>query len=105
MGIGEAGRLISAVPYLFRARWRTSIYRAAEAITIFAVMTPGLFPMIHAGRMWFAYFLLPYPNQRYLWPNFKSPLVWDVFAISTYLSISTVFFILVLLPDIPPVRG
>src|SRR5216117_1105167 len=85
IGIGHAGTLISAILYLFRARWRTSIYRAAEAMTIFAVMTAGLFPLIHAGRMWFAYFLLPYPNQRYLWPNFRSPLVWDVFAISTYL--------------------
>jgi hypothetical protein len=93
IGIGHAGTLISAVLYLFRANWRTSIYRAAEAMTIFAVLTAGLFPLIHAGRMWFAYFLLPYANQRYLWPNFKSPLVWDVFAISTYLSISTVFFI------------
>jgi Ni/Fe-hydrogenase subunit HybB-like protein len=104
IGIGHAGTLISAVLYLFRARWRTSIYRAAEAMTIFAVLTAGLFPMIHAGRMWFAYFLLPYPNQRFLWPNFKSPLVWDVFAISTYLSISTVFFIVGLVPDIAAVR-
>jgi molybdopterin-containing oxidoreductase family membrane subunit len=104
IGIGHAGTLISAVLYLFRARWRTSIYRAAEAMTIFAVMTAGLFPLIHAGRMWFAYFLLPYPNQRYLWPNFKSPLVWDVFAISTYLSISTVFFIVGLVPDIAALR-
>src|SRR3989449_376877 len=93
IGIGHAGTLISAILYLFRARWRTSIYRAAEAMTIFAVMTAGLFPLIHAGRMWFAYYLLPYPNQRSLWPNFRSPLVWDVFAISTYLSISTVFFV------------
>jgi Ni/Fe-hydrogenase subunit HybB-like protein len=104
IGIGHAGTLISAVLYLFRARWRTSIYRGAEAMTIFAVMTAGLFPLIHAGRMWFAYFLLPYPNQRDLWPNFKSPLVWDVFAISTYLSISTVFFIVGLIPDIAAVR-
>jgi Ni/Fe-hydrogenase subunit HybB-like protein len=104
IGIGHAGTLISAVLYLFRARWRTSIYRGAEAMTIFAVLTAGLFPLIHAGRMWFAYFLLPYPNQRYLWPNFKSPLVWDVFAISTYLTISTVFFIVGLVPDIAAVR-
>ena len=104
IGIGHAGTLISAVLYLFRARWRTSIYRAAEAMTIFAVMTAGLFPLIHAGRMWFAYFLLPYPNQRYLWPNFRSPLVWDVFAISTYLTISTVFFIVGLVPDIAALR-
>ena len=104
IGIGHAGTLISAVLYLFRARWRTSIYRAAEAMTIFAVLTAGLFPLIHAGRMWFAYFLLPYPNQRELWPNFKSPLVWDVFAISTYLTISTVFFIVGLVPDIAALR-
>jgi Ni/Fe-hydrogenase subunit HybB-like protein len=104
IGIGHAGTLISAILYLFRARWRTSIYRAAEAMTIFAVMTAGLFPLIHAGRMWFAYFLMPYPNQRYLWPNFRSPLVWDVFAISTYLSVSTVFFIVGLVPDIAALR-
>src|SRR5205807_13113 len=104
IGIGHAGTLISAILYLFRARWRTPIYRAAEAMTIFAVLTAGLFPLIHAGRMWFAYFLLPYPNQRYLWPNFRSPLVWDVFAISTYLSISTIFFIVGLVPDIAALR-
>jgi Ni/Fe-hydrogenase subunit HybB-like protein len=104
IGIGHAGTLISAILYLFRARWRTSIFRAAEAMTIFAVMTAGLFPLIHAGRMWFAYFLLPYANQRYLWPNFRSPLVWDVFAISTYLSISTVFFIVGLIPDLAALR-
>ena len=104
IGIGHAGTLISAVLYLFRARWRTSIYRGAEAMTVFAVMTAGLFPLIHAGRMWFAYWLTPYPNQRYLWPNFKSPLVWDVFAISTYLTISVVFFIVGLVPDIAALR-
>jgi len=104
IGIGHAGTLISAVLYLFRAKWRTSIYRGAEAMTVFAVMTAGLFPLIHAGRMWFAYWLTPYPNQRYLWPNFKSPLVWDVFAISTYLTISVVFFIVGLVPDIAALR-
>ena len=71
IGIGHAGTLISAILYLFRAKWRTSIYRAAEAMTVFAVLTAGLFPLIHVGRMWFAYWLLPYPNQRFLWPNFK----------------------------------
>ena len=104
IGIGHAGTLISAVLYLFRAKWRTSIYRGAEAMTVFAVMTAGLFPLIHAGRMWFAYWLMPYPNQRYLWPNFKSPLVWDVFAISTYLTISVVFFLVGLVPDIAALR-
>ncbi len=104
IGIGHAGTLISAVLYLFRAKWRTSIYRSAEAMTVFAVMTAGLFPLIHAGRIWFAYWLTPYPNQRYLWPNFKSPLVWDVFAISTYLTISVVFFLVGLVPDIAALR-
>ena len=104
VGIGHAGTLISAILFLFRAQWRTSIYRGAEAMTVFAVMTAGLFPIIHIGRMWFAYWLLPYPNQRYLWPNFKSPLVWDVFAISTYLTISAVFFIVGLVPDIAALR-
>jgi molybdopterin-containing oxidoreductase family membrane subunit len=104
IGIGHAGTLISAILYLFRARWRTSIFRAAEAMTIFAVMTAGLFPLIHVGRLWFAYFLFPYPNQRLLWPNFKSPLMWDVFAVSTYLSISTVFFIVGLIPDVAALR-
>jgi molybdopterin-containing oxidoreductase family membrane subunit len=104
IGIGHAGTLISAILYLFRARWRTSIFRAAEAMTIFAVMTAGLFPLIHVGRLWFAYFLFPYANQRYLWPNFKSPLIWDVFAVSTYLSISTVFFIVGLIPDVAALR-
>jgi hypothetical protein len=92
IGIGHAGTLISAILYLFRAKWRTSIYRGAEAMTIFAVMTAGLFPMIHLGRMWLPYWLIPYPNQRYLWPAFRSPLLWDVFAISTYFTISAVFF-------------
>ena len=104
IGIGHAGTLISAILYLFRARWRTSIFRAAEAMTIFAVMTAGLFPLIHVGRLWFVYYLFPYPNQRTLWPNFKSPLLWDVFAVSTYLSISTVFFIVGLIPDVAALR-
>src|SRR5688500_18147653 len=104
IGIGHAGTLISAVLYLFRARWRTSIYRAAEAMTIFAVMTARLFPLIHAGLMLSAYFLLPYDNQRDLSPIFQSPLAWAVFAISTYLTISTVFFIVGLIPDIAALR-
>src|SRR5262249_24736177 len=104
IGIGHAGTLISAILYLFRARWRASIYRGAEAMTILAVMTAGLFAPIHAGAVWFAHFLLPYQRQRFLWPNFRSPLVWDVFAISTYLSVSTVFFIVGLVPDIAALR-
>src|SRR2546423_6977890 len=93
IGIGHAGTLISAILYLFRARWRTSIYRAAEAMTIFAVMTAGLFPLIHAGRMLFSYHLLPYPNQRSPCPNFRSPPVWAVFAISTSPSTPTILLI------------
>jgi len=104
IGIGHAGTLISAVLYLVRAPFRNSIYRASEAMTVFAVMTAGLFPIIHLGRAWFAYWLLPYANQRELWVNFKSPLLWDVFAISTYMSVSIAFFILGLIPDLAAVR-
>jgi Ni/Fe-hydrogenase subunit HybB-like protein len=104
IGIGHAGTLISAILYLFRARWWTSTFRAAETMTIFALLTAALFPIIHLGRMWFAYFLFPYANQRSLWPNFKSPFIWDVFAVSTYLSISTVFFIVGLIPDLAVLR-
>ena len=104
VGIGHAGTLISAVLYLTRAPFRTSIYRAAEAMTVFAVMTAGLFPLIHVGRIWNAYWLVPYPNQRQLWVNFKSPLLWDVFAVSTYMSVSIAFFIIGLVPDFASVR-
>ncbi len=104
VGIAHSGTLISAVLFLFRARWRTSIYRSAEAMTVFAVLTAGLFPLIHLGRVWFAYWLFPYPNQRFLWPNFKSPLIWDVLAVSTYLTVSALFFFIGLLPDIAAVR-
>ena len=104
IGIGHAGTLISAILFLTRSRWRTGIYRAAEAMTIFAVMTAALFPAIHVGRAWYAYWLFPYPNQRQLWQNFKSPLMWDVFAVSTYFTVSTVFFIIGLIPDIASVR-
>jgi Ni/Fe-hydrogenase subunit HybB-like protein len=83
IGIGHAGTLISAILYLFRAGFRTSIYRCAEAMTVFAVMTAGLFPILHLGRPWKFFWLIPYPNWRYIWPQFKSPLVWDVFAILT----------------------
>src|SRR5436190_680516 len=76
----------------------------AEAMTVFAVMTAGLFPIIHIGRQWIFYWLLPYPNQRFLWPNFKSPLIWDVFAIGTYLTVSTVFLCVGLVPDVAAVR-
>jgi molybdopterin-containing oxidoreductase family membrane subunit len=104
VGIGHAGTLISAILFLFRSPWRTAVYRATEAMTVFAVMTAGLFPIIHIGRQWFFYWLLPYPNQRYLWPNFKSPLIWDVFAISTYLTVSTTFLCVGLVPDIAAAR-
>lgn len=104
VGIAHSGTLISAILYLFRARFRMSIYRIAEAMTVFAVLTAGLFPIIHLGRAWNFYWLFPYPNQRELWINFKSPLVWDVFAVSTYLTVSTVFFIVGMIPDIAAVR-
>ena len=104
VGIGHAGTLISAVLFLFRARFRNSIYRTAEGMTVFAVMTAGLFPLIHLGRVWFFYWLIPYPNQRQLWTNFRSPLEWDVFAVSTYLTISSVFFIVGLIPDVAVAR-
>ena len=104
VGIGHAGTLISAVFFLTRAPWRAPVYRAAEAMTVFAVMTAGLFPLIHVGRIWYAYWLIPYPNQRLLWVNFKSPLLWDVFAVSTYLTISVTFFIVGLIPDLASLR-
>ncbi len=87
VGIAHSGTLISAILFLFRARWRAAISRAAEAMTVFAVMTAGLFPIIHLGRPWLFYWLLPYPNQRGLWVNFRSPLLWDVFAIGTYFTV------------------
>lgn len=104
VGIGHAGTLISAILYLVRSPWRTGVYRASEAMTVFAVMTAGLFPVLHLGRCWQVYWFFPYPNQRYLWVNFKSPLMWDVFAISTYLTVSAVFFYIGLIPDMAVVR-
>jgi Ni/Fe-hydrogenase subunit HybB-like protein len=99
VGIAHSGTLISAILYLFRARWRQSIYRAAEAMTVFAVLTAGLFPIIHLGRPWVFYYLIPYPNQRALWPNFRGPLLWDVFAVGTYLTVSATFFLVGMIPD------
>lgn len=105
VGIGHAGTLISAVLYLFRQKWRTSIARSAEAMTVIAVMTAGIFPIIHTGRPWLAFWLFPYPNQRGpLWVNFRSPLVWDVFAISTYATVSIVFWYVGLVPDFATLR-
>jgi molybdopterin-containing oxidoreductase family membrane subunit len=99
VGIGHAGTLISAILFLFRAPWRQAIYRLAEAMTVFAVLTAALFPIIHIGRPWCFYWLLPLPSQRHIWPNFRSPLLWDVFAVTTYLIVSTVFFYIGLIPD------
>jgi Ni/Fe-hydrogenase subunit HybB-like protein len=104
VGIAHSGTLISAVLYLTRSGWRTTINRAAEAMTIFAVMTAGLFPLIHLGRVWYFYYLVPYPSTRLLWPNFRSPLVWDMFAIGTYFTISLVFWYLGLIPDLAVLR-
>lgn len=105
VGIGHAGTLISAVLFLFRQKWRTAVNRSAEAMTLFAVMCAGIFPLIHMGRPWLAFWMVPYPNTRGpLWVNFKSPLLWDVFAISTYLLISAVFWYVGLLPDLATIR-
>jgi molybdopterin-containing oxidoreductase family membrane subunit len=104
VGIAHSGTLISAILFLFRARFRTAVYRAAEAMTVFAVMTAGLFPIIHLGRPWFFYWLFPYPNQRHLWINFRSPLVWDVFAVSTYFIVSATFLVVGIVPDAAALR-
>jgi len=105
VGIGHAGTLISAILFLFRQKWRTSINRSAEAMTIFAVMCAGIFPLIHMGRPWLAYWVMPYPNPMGpLWVNFRSPLLWDVFAISTYFIISATFWFVGLIPDLATVR-
>lgn len=104
VGIAHSGTLISAILYLLRAKWRTSIARAAEAMTVFAVMIAGLFPFIHLGRVWIFYWIIPYPNQRDLWPNFQSPLVFDFLAISTYLTVSSMFWYSGMLPDLAAVR-
>jgi molybdopterin-containing oxidoreductase family membrane subunit len=104
IGIGHAGTLISAILFLFRQKWRTSINRFAEAMTIFAVMCAGLFPGIHIGRVWLAYWLLPYPNQMGMWPNFLSPLLWDVFAVGTYATVSLLFWYLGMVPDLATLR-
>ncbi|MGB9771079.1 MAG: NrfD/PsrC family molybdoenzyme membrane anchor subunit [Candidatus Kapaibacteriota bacterium] len=104
VGIGHAGTLISAILFLFRQRWRTGIARFAEAMTIFAVITAGLFPLIHTGRPWLAGYLFPLPNQHHLWINFTSPLIWDVFAVSTYLTVSFVFWYIGLIPDLAMLR-
>ena len=104
IGIGHAGTLISAVLYLFRQRWRTVVSRAAEAVTLFAVITAAIYPVFHMGRVWLAYWLFPIPNQMQVWPNFKSPLLWDVFAISSYFLVSAMFWFLGLVPDLATLR-
>ncbi len=104
VGIGHAGTLISAILFLLRQKWRTGIARFAEAMTIFAVMCAGIFPVIHTGRPWLAGYLMPYSNQHGLWVNFTSPLVWDVFAVSTYFTVSLIFWYIGLIPDFAVMR-
>ncbi len=104
IGIGHAGTLISAILLLLRQEWRTSINRFAEAMTLFAVTCAGLYPLLHVGRPWLAYWLLPYPNTMALWPQFRSPLLWDVFAVSTYASVSLLFWYIGLIPDLATLR-
>ena len=104
VGIGHAGTLISAVLFLFRQKWRTAINRFAEAMTLFAVICALIFPSIHVGRPWLLYWVFPVPNQMSLWPNFKSPLLWDVFAVSTYFTVSLLFWFVGLIPDLATLR-
>ena len=104
IGIGHAGTLISAILFLLRQKWRTSINRFAEAMTLFAVACAGLFPLLHTGRPWLAYWMLPYPNTMGVWPQFRSPLIWDVFAVSTYATVSALFWFVGLIPDLATLR-
>jgi Ni/Fe-hydrogenase subunit HybB-like protein len=104
IGIGHAGTLISAILLLFKQGWRNSINRFAEAMTIFAVVCAGMFPLIHVGRPWLGYWLFPYPNTMNVWPQFRSPLLWDVFAVSTYATISVVFWYIGMMPDFGTLR-
>ena len=105
IGIGHAGTLISAILLLFRQQWRTSINRFAEAMTLFAVACAAMFPLLHTGRPWLAaYWLFPYPNTMDLWPQFRSPLIWDVFAVSTYFTVSLLFWFTGLVPDMATLR-
>ncbi len=104
IGIGHAGTLISAILLLLHQKWRTSINRFAEAMTIFAVMCAGMFPLLHMGRPWLFYYILPYPNPMWMWPQFRSPLVWDVFAVSTYFTVSLLFWFVGMIPDLATLR-
>ena len=104
VGIGHAGTLISAILFLLRQQWRTAINRFAEAMTIFAVICALVFPGIHVGRIWLAYYMFPVPNQMLIWPNFRSPLLWDIFAVGTYFTVSTLFWYVGLIPDLATLR-
>ena len=104
IGIGHAGTLISAILLLMFQKWRTSINRLAEAMTIFAVACAGIFPLLHLGRPWVFYWLFPYPDTMGVWPQFRSPLVWDVFAVSTYFTVSLIFWYLGMIPDLATLR-
>src|SRR5262249_30346102 len=104
IGIGHAGTLISAILLLLRQTWRQSINRFAEAMTLFAVAAAGLYPLLHVGRPWLDYWLFPYPNTMGMWPNFRSPLIWDVFAVSTYATVSLLFWYVGLIPDLATLR-
>src|SRR3954463_9151339 len=104
IGIGHAGTLISAILLLLKQTWRTSINRFAEAMTLFAVACAGIFPVVHTGRPWLAYWLFPYPNSMNIWPQFRSPLIWDVFAVSTYATVSLLFWFVGLIPDLATLR-
>jgi molybdopterin-containing oxidoreductase family membrane subunit len=104
IGIGHAGTLISAILLLLRQEWRTSINRFAEAMTLFAVACAGIFPLFHTGRPWLAYWMVPYPNSMGVWPQFRSPLIWDVFAVSTYATVSLMFWFVGLIPDLATLR-
>ncbi len=104
IGIGHAGTLISAILFLLNQKWRTSINRFAEAMTLFAVACAGIFPLIHTGRPWMAFYMMPYPSTMGLWPQFRSPLIWDVFAVSTYGTVSLMFWFVGLIPDLATLR-
>ncbi len=104
IGIGHAGTLISAILFLLNQKWRTSINRFAEAMTLFAVACAGIFPLIHTGRPWMSYYMMPYPSTMGIWPQFRSPLIWDVFAVSTYGTVSLLFWFVGLLPDLATLR-
>ncbi len=104
IGIGHAGTLISAILFLLRQRWRTAVNRAAEAMTIFAVMCAGIYPALHVGRAWYDWWLFPIPNSNSIWPQFRSPLMWDVFAVSTYFTVSVLFWYMGLIPDLAVMR-